>query len=333
MYLNQEQLVRLQHVLFRKELQIHNSQAVYYNEWIAKFPTIRTTLADLLNFLYKIFEKNDIPVRESFLIGGAASSVIVPEYSSTDYDILFKVQATDDFIEKQFISEKIKCAIDEALKLILKSAFPHLPPATWVYICKNVKIISKTGDAWLLIALHNLFGKHIELKFVWEMKRQFEFPTDSLQICLNPLLTGRTNRHLDVPLKSSYGDVKEVIELISRKLIKLVRAQEMRGGGFLKYCLLKSRGFFDDQMDLSTLNNLRNQMTEKFLSDFRSQIEGGNAIILSKYLVDHLGNGTVDQRGLFLQTVFQMMHYHHPENSRLATKFLTVVRRLMDLEA
>jgi hypothetical protein len=77
-----------------------------------------------------------------------------------------------------------------------------------IYIRKMVKV--SDGDRWSLFSLHNDFGRCIELKFVDQMRRAFEFSVDSFQITLDRLLDDLNESRPVIKAESMFGDIKEV---------------------------------------------------------------------------------------------------------------------------
>lgn len=77
-----------------------------------------------------------------------------------------------------------------------------------IYISKMVKV--SDGDRWSLFSLHNDYGRCIELKFVDQMRRAFEFSVDSFQITLDRLLDYPHDSRPNIKAESMFGDIKEV---------------------------------------------------------------------------------------------------------------------------
>jgi len=113
-----------------------------------------------------------------------------------DLDIIFCLdqsrQFTDAF-QQSYDLDKVK---DSALLALLdflpeEASRARLSPAALAeaYLYKMVKIDgSRTGsasfDRWSLISLSNIVGRSVEIKFVVNMRRQYEFSIDSFQVNL-----------------------------------------------------------------------------------------------------------------------------------------------------
>jgi len=54
--------------------------------------------------------------------------------------------------------------------------------------CWSIDLEDEKPDCWSLISLRNDFGRNLEFKFVYNMKRQFVYSLDSFQILLTPYL-------------------------------------------------------------------------------------------------------------------------------------------------
>ncbi|CAL2027479.1 unnamed protein product [Caenorhabditis brenneri] len=95
------------------------------------------------------------------------------------------------------------------------------------FVAKQFRLFSTEDntDSWSLFSF--------KFKFVLRRKRDYQFATDSLKI---DILSYFQKKH-DVPITSSFGDIPKIIELLRRRQID--------GGGLLKYCLLKYKGFKD----------------------------------------------------------------------------------------
>lgn len=113
------------------------------------------------------------------------------------------------------------------------------------YVSKMVKV--NDSDRWSLITLGNNRAKTVELKFVNNMRRQYEFSVDSFHIMLDTLFlfyecSAETpiadNFYPTVVGESMYGDFHEAIYHLQKKLIATKNPEEIRGGGLLKYCNL-----------------------------------------------------------------------------------------------
>lgn len=117
------------------------------------------------------------------------------------------------------------------------------------YVSKMVKV--NENDRWSLIALGNNRTKSVELKFVDQMRRKYEFSVDSFHIILDTLflfyecakMSISENFYPTVLGESVYGDFDEALYHLQQKLIATKHPEEIRGGGLLKYCNLLVKNY------------------------------------------------------------------------------------------
>eukprot|EP01134_Creolimax_fragrantissima_P005492 CFRG5492T1 len=135
-----------------------------------------------------------------------------------------------------------------------------------------------TEDCWSLISLRNKSGINMELKFVQNLRRHCEFSMDSVQVILSKdVLKASARReaqeawpeHTTVEAVSVYGDIKEAIDHINRRIIAIKYPEQLRGGGLLKYCRLLSEGYTHPaNMSDKEIQKLQRSMCTRFFIDF-----------------------------------------------------------------
>ncbi|RWS29804.1 protein FAM46C-like protein [Leptotrombidium deliense] len=253
------------------------------------FPTLEIKLHDFVKVVKNKLDNDDVSVRDIRLNGGAASYVLSPENSAyNDLDLIFCVDLSNnrnfDKVRAAVLDSLLDCLPEGTNKKRISSC--SLKEA---YLHKMVKVTD--GDRWSLISLSNNKGRNVELKFVDVMKRQFEFSVDSFQIILDSLLlfykcsdsmTMSENFYPTVVGESVYGDFREALLHLQKKLISTHSPEEIRGGGLLKYCNLLVRGYKPAR---SEIKNLERYMCSRFFIDFSELPQQRNK--LESYLANH----------------------------------------------
>jgi hypothetical protein len=274
--LNIKQVERLRSVL-SQNVEIHTG---YSHE---HFPTLEIILSDLIGRVRQQLCDAGLLLKCVKLNGGAATHVLASEqFSYTDIDLIFPISLSN---EGDF---------DKVRNVVFDVLFSLMPIATNrtsncadvirdVYISKMVKVCTEE-DRWSLFSLHNDYGKCIELKFVDRMRRQFEFSVDSFQIKLDSLLNEPNEVRPKVIAESVYGDIQLALSHLKQRLIDTRSPEEIRGGGLLKYCHLKCRGYTATQ----NCRDMEKYMCSRFFIDF-SDIQT-QEMKLRAYLDNHFGN-------------------------------------------
>ena len=124
-------------------------------------------------------------------------------------------------------------------------------------------------------------GKNLDLKFVQNMKRQYEFSVDSFQIVLDSYLLYRRAAadddlgmsetfHPSVVAESVYGDFAAALQHLRQRRICTHRPEEIRGGGLLRYCNLLVRDYIPGSSNdtPSEIARLEKHMCARFFIDF-----------------------------------------------------------------
>jgi hypothetical protein len=265
------------------------------------FPTLNVTLKDFIRNLNSKLSNSDVFVKDIRINGGVASYILtnMTDYQYSDIDIIFYCTLIEDNVNN---FDKIKQCVFDCLLDYLPSQTKkdkissiHLKEA---YVMKMVKVCD--NDIWSLISLCNDDGQNIELKFVHKMKRQFQFSVDSFQIHLSSLLnyydyqncnsTSTTtscdmnqNFYPKVVAESIYGKFIEAKYHLDNKLIATKSPEEIRGGGLLKYCNLKVRGYVP--ADEYQMKNHEKYMCSRFFIDF-NDIEAQKYMLIT-YIASH----------------------------------------------
>ncbi|XP_074597889.1 terminal nucleotidyltransferase 5C [Brevipalpus obovatus] len=252
------------------------------------FPTLEIKLKDVVAVVRSQLESYGVLVRGLRLNGGAGNHVL-QNSSFNDLDLIFCVDLSNS---RNF--EKVRSAVLESLLDFLPKGVKKISSCSLkeAYVHKMVKVTSD-GDRWSLISLSNSKGRNVELKFVDVMRRQFEFSVDSFQIILDSLLQfyechpphmGMSeNFYPTVICESVYGDFKEALYHLSKKLIATRNPEEIRGGGLLKYCNLLVRKYRPARVD--EIRNLERYMCSRFFIDFPDLCQQQKK--LESYLANH----------------------------------------------
>ena len=268
------------------------------------FPTLNVTLKDFIRNLNSKLSNSDVSLKDIRINGGVASYILtsMTDYQYSDIDIIFYCTLIDDKVNN---FDKIKQCVFDCLLDYLPSQTKkdkispiHLKEA---YVMKMVKVCD--NDVWSLISLCNNDNQNIELKFVDKMKRQFQFSVDSFQIHLSSLLnyydyqsssTSTTtkavtscdmnhNFYPKVVAESIYGNFAEAKFHLDNKLIATKLPEEIRGGGLLKYCNLKVRGY--TPADETLMKSQEKYMCSRFFIDF-NDIEAQKYMLIT-YIASH----------------------------------------------
>ncbi|XP_023325840.1 putative nucleotidyltransferase FAM46C [Eurytemora carolleeae] len=224
-----------------------------------------------------------------------ASSVLASEcnISYNDLDLIFSVDLTS---QKQY--EQVKqVVLDSLLDLLPEGTSKKRMSASTLkeaYVSKMVKV--NENDRWSLIALGNNRTKSVELKFVDQMRRKYEFSVDSFHIILDTLflfyecakMSISENFYPTVLGESVYGDFDEALYHLQQKLIATKHPEEIRGGGLLKYCNLLVKNYRPALPE--QVKGMERYMCSRFFIDFPDLTQQENKLI--KFLDNHfLGAG------------------------------------------
>ena len=208
-YLTPEQIDKLRRVLTP-------TIPIYPSPPTSSFPTLHIIPKDFLREVLFKLKEHSIDISTIHLHGGAASYVLIndSDFLYRDIDIHFDVK-TPLSSERQttlFSSNQqpYSCDVWTIIKYIVSSCLiEHIPNATTctqyfissvldTYTKKNIKISSEQ-DSWALLSLQNLLGQNLELKFVENLKRQWQFSVDSFLIDIKPLLLERSDQPVKLP--------------------------------------------------------------------------------------------------------------------------------------
>ncbi|RWS14567.1 protein FAM46C-like protein [Dinothrombium tinctorium] len=301
--LSYEQVIRLDEVM-DQVVPIHGR---------GNFPTLEIKLKDLVKVVKSKLDADEVLVRDIRLNGGAASYVLSPENSQyNDLDLIFCVDLSNS---RNF--DKVRAAVLDSLLDFLPDGCNKKRISSCslkeAYLHKMVKV--PEGDRWSLISLSNNRGRNVELKFVDVMKRQFEFSVDSFQIIIDSLLlfyecnesmanesmSMSENFYPTVVGESVYGDFREALLHLHKKLIATRNPEEIRGGGLLKYCNLLVRGYKPAKNDMK---NLEPYMCSRFFIDFSELPQQRNK--LESYLANHFV-GDDQTKYQYLMTLYKVV--------------------------
>ncbi|PIC20055.1 hypothetical protein B9Z55_025379 [Caenorhabditis nigoni] len=276
----------------------------------------RVISIDLKILLQKLFGKlnqRKVPATENaYLVGGGASYVLNPQCSYSDIDIAIPVSLSNTCMPVKTIFDSIRTSV---LELIKELSHGVIDPES--YLQKSILINQEVKtNFWSLFALRNEGGRHVELKFVLSIPREYIFFSDSIKIDLTnfaknnrvprkeksekencvPLELGSNQKagdaepngnvenreYLPSKISSYYKDLKKAISDVKSRSIDTVEPEKIRGGGFLKYAHLKTKGFVDarEGSDLE-------QLFEGMVSGFRQELKDSKQDVLSQYVRNH----------------------------------------------
>jgi hypothetical protein len=189
-----------------------------------------------------------------------------------DLDLIFSVDLTT---AKDY--ERVKSAVLDALLELLPGEVSRTRLSSCSlkegYVSKMVKV--NDSDRWSLITLGHNRSKMVELKFVNNMRRQYEFSVDSFHIMLDTLFLFyecsadapiAENFYPTVVGESMYGDFREALCHLQKKLIATRNPEEIRGGGLLKYCNLLCKEY--QPASPEEVKTTERYMCSRFFIDF-----------------------------------------------------------------
>ncbi|EGT47572.1 CBN-PQN-44 protein [Caenorhabditis brenneri] len=292
--LNEEQLDRLRKVCGEVEFHLKDQNVTHYRP-------IRTDLLSVLRNVRNRLNSEGVQLSGLYLVGGAASHVAVEAYKYADLDVLLSIASDPSLTEdgEKKIFGLIRKAIYEVLRELLIQTVGYAPHQS-ALIDKEV-LIRNTGsnEAWSLFSIHNKDGRNLELKSVMRMAREYQFATDSLRIDLVPLMDQTEG---GVAMYSYFEDIQEATRLLRGRLIDTIHQNRIFGGGLLKYCLLKLRGYRDNRTDYDARLNLWRDMATGFGSAWKMM--RGRAM-LDSFLKNHFSPMDLDgKRGLLRNLAF-----------------------------
>ena len=249
------------------------------------FPTLSIAPADLVKVVRGRLVQKGIQIKDIRMNGSAASYCLCkdsnnqPPVRYNDIDLIFgvSVERESDFhvIKEEVLTSLLEFFPKEVAKENIGS---QLLEETYM---KKMVLVSDANNRWSLYSLGCQSNEKvsIELKFVSEIKRRFEFTVDSFQIILDSYFDfGQCTEESGVPISptffpsvqavSVYSDYSEALEHLNKRLIHTVAPEEIRGGGLLKYCSLLVNGYkpaYHDKME-----SLEPYMCSRFFIDFPS---------------------------------------------------------------
>jgi hypothetical protein len=202
-YLIPEQIDKLRRVLTP-------TIPIYPSPPTSSFPTLHIIPKDFLREVLFKLKEHSIDISTIRLHGGAASYVLIndSDFVYRDIDILFYVKTPLSSEQQTTLfssnNQPYSCDVWTIIKYIISSCLiEHIPKASTctqyfissvldTYTQKNIKITSEQ-DSWALLSLQNLLGQNLELKFVENLKRQWQFSVDSFEIDLKPILLEKSD--------------------------------------------------------------------------------------------------------------------------------------------
>lgn len=279
------------------------------------YPNLAMTVRKLIVAVRKRLEQDGMSVEDVRINGSAANHIVIGGNEGNqiqaynDIDLIFRLDQppnkpsnTGTKNDNDFPGYDLHKVKDSALLALLEFfasdvCLDHIGSSALseAYGRKMVKIdpTSLCPDRWSLITLKNLSGPDVEMKFVCSMRRPYEFSVDSFQIIVDSFLqfcdvlpevlaTG-DGFYPTVIVESAYGDCAAAVDHSIKKLIATKCPEQIRGGGLLKYCYLKARGF--KPAPCFDASNLERYMSARFFIDFQDNEKQRNQFI--HYLQNH----------------------------------------------
>ena len=246
------------------------------------FPALSISPASLVKVVRQRLLKKNIKLRDIRLNGSAASFCLsedredLPQIQYNDIDLIFgvSIDCEDDFhvIKEEVLKSLLEFFPDKVTKTNISCS---LLEETYV---RTMVLVSNNQNQWSLISLGDQSNNiSIELKFVHNIRRKFEFTVDSFQIILDSYFDfGQCTDQSPVAISQSffpsvqavsvYHDFEQAMDHLNNRLIHTSAPEEIRGGGLLKYCSLHVNGFQPANRD--TMNRLEPYMCSRFFIDF-----------------------------------------------------------------
>ncbi len=275
------------------------------------FPSLSITPASLVKVVRQRLLMKQVKLKDIRLNGSAASFCLsednkdLPQIQFNDIDLIFGVtiDCEDDF---HVIKEEVLRSLLEFIPSDVSKTNISCPLLEETYV-RTMVLVSNSQNQWSLISLGDQSNNiSIELKFVHNIKRRYEFTVDSFQIVLDSYFNfGQCTDQSPVSISQSffpsvqamsvYHDFKEALNHLNNRLIHTEAPEEIRGGGLLKYCSLHVNGFLPADRD--TMNRLEPYMCSRFFIDFPTsaiQFEKLWKYVTSRFLQKGEGRRCVD---------------------------------------
>jgi hypothetical protein len=249
------------------------------------FPTLSIAPASFVKVVRTRLVQKGIQIRDIRMNGSAASYCLCkdsddqPPVRYNDIDLIFgvSIERENDFhvIKEEVLTSLLEFFPEEVAKENIGS---QLLEETYM---KKMVLVSDANNRWSLFSLGCQPTDHIsiELKFVSEIKRRFEFTVDSFQIILDSYFDfGQCAEESPVSVTptffpsvqaiSVYSNYTEALDHLNNRLIHTVAPEEIRGGGLLKYCSLLVNGYRPAYKE--KMMSLEPYMCSRFFIDFPS---------------------------------------------------------------
>jgi len=188
---------------------------IYPSPPTSSFPTLHIIPKDFLRQVLFKLKQHSIDISSIHLHGGAASYVLIndSDFVYRDIDIFFHIKTPLSSQQQTTLfssnNQPYLCDVWTIIKYIVSSCLiEHIPNTSTctqyfissvldTYTKKNIKISSEQ-DSWALLSLQNLLVQNLELKFVENLKRQWQFSVDSFHIDIKSLLLEKSNYQLRI---------------------------------------------------------------------------------------------------------------------------------------
>nr|XP_039260901.1 uncharacterized protein LOC120337241 [Styela clava] len=222
------------------------------------------------------------------------------------------------------------------------------------YVQKMVKITNDV-DRWSLFSLNNNDGRNLELKFVENMRRQYEFSVDSFQIILDSyqrfkIVSKNLEESEDIKIspnfypsvlaESVYGDFEAALRHLRHRRICTKRPEEIRGGGLLRYCNLLVRDFTagevegyerdtDDDTSLNTTlssasTDKSNVTSHSYSTSSAEDVSRLERLMCSRFFIDFSEFPRQQQK------LLSYLESHFACEDELKFQYLLIVRKVVD---
>ena len=252
----------------------------------AGFPSLTVSPIAIVKEVKKSLLNKEIKLKDTHLSGSAASYCICedsgrhPQIHYNDIDLVFEVEVRDtsDFH-----------TIRQAVMETLADFFPHTagryvtPQLMEEIYVEKMTLVSNQENKWSLISLgisksESRAATSIDLKFVCDMKRKYEFTVNSFQIFLDSYLYQSEmcscpfTQQSFIPVfkvASVCGSYDLALYHLNNRLIHTKAPEEIRGGGLLKYCSLLVNGF--KPANTKEISHLEPYMCSRFFIDFPTE--------------------------------------------------------------
>lgn len=337
-------------MILRRLVGVMNS-GVIVNGKVDHCPTFAVRPLDFLDVLKRNLKQAEpsITVTRCSLYGGAATFCMSSEYFFNDIDLVIHVNFDKKSMHLHL--DRIKTLVLMSLREVVQECLSHTKPPrptnlddavlTSAYIQKMYKHTGSACDnnIWSLFSFRNYEGRNLEVKFVHTLERCYKFSIDAWQIELGSAFLKQVQQYLagDIPLQDlvthvycKFPNIKNALDDVKDKVIRVIDPQTVRGGCFLRYLDLLHKGYHPSKID-SKRQQQECDMVSRFMQDFPDAVSQQKAV--STYMQTHMSlshqNFKMGFLKLLVSLVDRLLH-KEPQYGELKA---AVEEKMLELES